>query len=200
MTDPSPELILASTSPYRRALLNRLQLTFTVESPQVDETPQPAEAPLALAQRLALAKAQAVARHHPHALVIGADQVACCREQILGKPGSFERACAQLTAASGQSVQFLTAVALVRADSALCITHTDLTEVHFRALGPTEIESYVLRDQPYDCAGSFRSEGLGISLFDRIDSQDPTALVGLPLIWLSRALHQAGINLLHAPP
>jgi len=195
MTTPSPDLILASTSPYRRVLLKRLQLAFGTESPQVEEAPEPGEAPGTLASRLALAKANAVSKNHPRAWVIGADQVASCRGQVLGKPGNFARACEQLSAASGQSVRFYTAVALVRADGAFCVTHTDHTDVHFRTLSTREIESYVHTDTPYDCAGSFRSEGLGITLFDRIDSQDPTALVGLPLIWVAKALREAGFSL-----
>ncbi len=200
MPKPSPDLILASTSPYRLTLLKRLQLAFSTERPEVDEAPEPGEAPGTLASRLALAKANAVSKNHPRAWVIGADQVASCRGQVLGKPGHFERACEQLSAASGQSVRFYTSVALVRTDGAFCLTHTDHTDVHFRKLSTREIESYVHTDTPYDCAGSFRSEGLGITLFDRIDSQDPTALVGLPLIWMAKALREAGLSPLDATP
>ncbi len=200
MSPLANRLILASTSRYRCELLNRLQLPFNVDPPAVDETPEPGEAPAALAARLALAKAKAVADRHPTAWVIGADQVAACRGQILGKPGGFLRACEQLTAASGQSVVFYTAVTLIRQDLGRCASHLDQTVVRFRVLDAGEIEHYVKRDTPYDCAGSFRSEGLGISLFERIDSEDPTALVGLPLIWLAAALRTAGLSPIDGPP
>ena len=183
-------LILASTSRYRRELLERLRLKFSTVPPEVDETPLPGEAPAALAQRLALAKAQAVARAHPHAVVIGSDQVADLQGQCLGKPGQHERAVAQLRAMRGRDVIFQTAVALV----APGLVQQDLAQVRvrFRDLSDEEIERYLHAEQPYDCAGSAKSEGLGIALLDAIDSDDPTALIGLPLIRTCRLLRQAG--------
>ncbi|HUO95994.1 MAG TPA: Maf family nucleotide pyrophosphatase [Steroidobacteraceae bacterium] len=187
-------LILASTSPYRRELLRRLRLPFASEAPGVEETRTPGEAPGPLALRLALAKAAAVAARHPGAVVIGSDQVAECQGHVLGKPGSAERACEQLRQASGATVVFHTAVAVLHADGATRETHTDLTRVRFRRLGAEEIARYVALDEPYDCAGSFRSEGLGVALFESIETADPTGLVGLPLVWLSGALARAGLN------
>lgn len=193
-------LILASTSQYRRVLLERLRTPFSVESPQVDETPSGAEAAPELAARLALAKARTVAAAHPHALVIGSDQVAECAGAIFGKPGTFDRACEQLGVASGREVHFHTAVSVVSLDHGINLAHVDDTRVRFRTLARDEIEQYVTRDQPYDCAGSFRSEGLGVVLFESMETRDPTALIGLPLIWLASALRAAGLNLLTAPP
>lgn len=187
-------LILASTSPYRRELLTRLRLPFECEAPGVEETRIPGEAPGDLALRLALAKAAAVARRHPGAVVIGSDQVAECLGHVLGKPGSAERAREQLSQASGATVVFHTSVAVLHADAATRETHTDLTRVRFRRLGAEEIARYVALDEPYDCAGSFRSEGLGVALFESVETTDPTGLVGLPLVWLSGALARAGLN------
>lgn len=196
MTDST--LVLASTSPYRRALLERLRLPFTTASPKVDELPRPSESPRALAQRLAIAKADAVARLHPAAWVVGADQVAECDDDILGKPGTAERARMQLAVCSGRVVTFHTAVRLMRGTDAY--THVDATRVKFRVLTSEEIERYVELDNPLDCAGSFRSEGLGIVLFERIETDDPTALIGLPLLWLAGALRKAGFDPLTAQP
>ncbi len=193
---PSPRpLILGSTSRYRRELLSRLGLPFEVVSPEVDETPLPGEAPAALAQRLAMAKAQAVARLHPHAVVIGSDQVADLQGEPLGKPGTHERAVAQLRRMRGQTVLFQTALAVVCQDSGF--QHVDLAVVSvvFRDLNDGEIERYLRAEQPYDCAGSAKSEGLGIALLERIDNDDPTALVGLPLIRTARLLRAAGLVL-----
>ncbi len=194
---PRP-LILASTSPYRRELLERLRLPFTVEAPAVDETPLPGESPAALARRLALAKAQAVARRQPQAVIIGSDQVADLQGQALGKPGDHARAMAQLRRMQGQTVVFHTAVAVVCAASGF--EQVDLAEVRVRVrpLTDAEIEAYLRAEQPYDCAGSAKSEGLGIVLLDAIDSDDPTALVGLPLIRTARLLRAAGLQLLPA--
>ena len=183
-------LILASTSRYRRELLERLRLNFSTVAPEVDETPLPAEAPAVLAQRLALAKAQAVARLHPQALVIGSDQVADLQGQCLGKPGDHDKAVAQLRAMRGREVIFQTAVALVA--PGLVLQELAQVRVRFRDLGDEEIERYLRAEQPYDCAGSAKSEGLGIALLDAIDSDDPTALIGLPLIRTCRLLRQAG--------
>jgi septum formation protein len=186
-------LILASTSRYRRELLDRLRLPFHVARPEVDEAPHPGETPPALAQRLAQAKAAAIAIQQPEAWVIGSDQVAALGTEPLGKPGTREAALAQLGAMSGHEIRFHTALCLLRGD--VCLQAMDTTTVRFRALQPDEIERYVDAEQPLDCAGSFKSEGLGIALFEAIDSQDPTALVGLPLIALSKMLREAGFSL-----
>lgn len=192
---PSPSLILASTSTYRRALLDRLGLRFTVTRPEVDETPQPGEAPRALAVRLARAKAEAVLAgaeaDGSAAWVIGSDQVAELDGEPLGKPGSPERAVAQLGAMSGREVRFLTALCLAGPDGRR-FESLDITTVRFRSLSADEIARYVERERPLDCAGSFKSEGLGIALFEAIDSRDPTALIGLSLIDTARALRAAG--------
>ena len=189
-------LILGSTSRYRRELLARLQLPFSVVSPEVDETPQPNEAPQALAWRLALAKAHAVAGLHPQAVVIGSDQVADLNGTPLGKPGTHDRAVAQLQRMRGQHVVFHTAVAVVCADTQFEQVELAEVRVRFRQLSDAEIESYLRREQPYDCAGSAKSEGLGIALLEAIDNDDPTALVGLPLIRTCRLLQAAGVTLL----
>lgn len=187
-------LVLASTSRYRRELLARLGLPFDVARPDVDETPLAGESPAATAGRLAEAKARVVAAKHPGAWVIGSDQVADLDGVALGKAGGREPALAQLEACSGRRVVFQTALCLLRhgepAHAAL-----DRTEVVFRTLGRDEILRYLDAEQPYDCAGSFKCEGLGITLFDAIHSQDPTALVGLPLIALSQVLREAGYRL-----
>ena len=189
-----PRLILASTSSYRRELLARLRLPFDIVRPDTDETALPGETPLALVQRLAEAKAAAVAALHPQAWVIGSDQVAELDGQTLGKPGGREAAIAQLTAMSGRAVRFRTGVCLSRAGTA-SRGALDTTTVRFRALDADEIARYVDAEQPYDCAGSFKSEGLGIVLFEAIESQDPTALIGLPMIATARLLRDAGFGL-----
>lgn len=193
-----PPLILGSTSRYRRELLERLRLPFTVVAPEVDETPLPDEAPAALAQRLALAKARAVAKGHPQAVVIGSDQVADLDGRPLGKPGSFERALAQLRQLSGRRAIFHTAVAVVRGDTGFDAVALAPVTVRFRTLADDEIERYLGLEQPYDCAGSAKSETLGIALLEAIESDDPTALVGLPLIRTCRLLREAGIDVLRA--
>ncbi len=194
---PQPErpLVLGSTSRYRRELLQRLHLAFDVVSPHVDETPLPGETPAAIAQRLALAKAHAVAAQRPEAVVIGSDQVADLAGEPLGKPGTHERAVAQLRRMSGQTVLFQTAVAVVCAASGFDRCELAVVRVVFRDLSDDEIERYLRIEQPYDCAGSAKSEGLGIALLDHIDNDDPTALVGLPLIRTARLLRQAGLRL-----
>ena len=192
------KLILGSTSVYRRELLNRLNIPFDVESPHVDETPLAGETPDKLAQRLALAKAQAVAARFPDCIVIGSDQVADLDGTALGKPGNHERAVAQLRQMRGKTVVFQTAVAVVCLDSGFCEQALAPVHVRFRELDDAEIENYLQLEQPYDCAGSAKSEGLGIALLDAIDSDDPTALIGLPLIRTSRMLRAAGIPLLNA--
>ena len=190
------KLILGSTSVYRRELLGRLNIPFTVESPDVDETPLPGEAPAALACRLALAKAQAVAERFPDCVVIGSDQVADLAGPALGKPGTHERAVAQLRQMRGKTVVFQTAVAVVCKNSSFCQQALAPVRVTFRALDDAEIETYLRLEQPYDCAGSAKSEGLGIGLLQSIENDDPTALVGLPLIRTSQMLRAAGIQLL----
>ncbi|HZP66922.1 MAG TPA: Maf family nucleotide pyrophosphatase [Rudaea sp.] len=189
------DLVLASTSRYRRELLSRLTSRVRQLAPDVDETPQPGEAPAALAGRLAEAKARAVAARSPGALVIGSDQVADLDGRALGKPGDAATARAQLAACAGRDVVFHTAVCVVDARTAPLWSSAavDVTRVRFRALTADEIARYVEREQPLDCAGSFKSEGLGIALFESIESHDPTALVGLPLIALCRVLRGAGI-------
>jgi septum formation protein len=194
---PSPvhTLVLGSTSRYRRELLQRLGLPFTVAAPEVDETPLAHESPRTLALRLALAKARAVAALHPQAVVIGSDQVADLQGHPLGKPGTHERASAQLQRMSGETVVFQTAVAVVCAATGFEQVDLAPVKVRFRTLTGDEIERYLRIEQPYDCAGSAKSEGLGISLLDAIHSDDPTALVGLPLIRTCRMLRAAGLTL-----
>lgn len=187
-------LVLASTSRYRRELLARLGLPFEADRPDVDESSRPGESPTELAVRLAEAKALAVAVRHPQAWVIGSDQVADRDGRPLGKPGDRDTALAQLQASSGQSVRFHTAFCLVGPDGRR-LAGLDLTDVRFRALARDEILRYLDAEQPYDCAGSFKSEGLGIVLFEAIQTRDPTALVGLPLITLAAALREAGFRL-----
>ena len=200
MTSSNPSLsrtvVLGSTSRYRRELLSRLNLPFEVAAPDVDETPQAGEAPRELALRLALAKARAVAARHPQAVVIGSDQVADLAGQPLGKPGTHERAVEQLRRMRGQTVVFQTALAVVC--QATGFEQVDLApvKVQFRQLTDEEIETYLQLEKPYDCAGSAKSEGLGIALLDAIDNDDPTALVGLPLIRTARMLRAAGVKLL----
>ena len=186
-------LILASTSRYRRELLERLGLPFHVARPDVDESALAGERPDMLARRLARAKAQVLAARHPEAWIIGSDQVATLGGLALGKPGTRERAIGQLRAMSGIAVEFHTAVCVMRGET--CLEAIDMTRVTFRTLQDDEIGRYVDAEQPLDCAGSFKCEGLGISLFEAIESRDPTALVGLPLIALSGMLRQAGFAL-----
>ena len=188
-------LILGSTSPYRRELLQRLRLPFDVQRPEVDETPHAGETPTALAQRLALAKAQAVAQRFPQAIVIGSDQVADLNGEPLGKPGNHANAVAQLQQMRGQSVVFQTAVSVVCLATGFEQTELAQVKVQFRQVSDEAIEAYLQAEQPYDCAGSAKSEGLGIALLECIDNQDPTALVGLPLILTCRLLRAAGMPL-----
>lgn len=188
-------LVLASTSRYRRELLARLALPFETAAPDVDETPRAGEAPRELALRLALEKAQAVAARKPQAIVIGSDQVADLHGQPLGKPGTHERATAQLARMSGQTVLFHTAVAVVQASRGFAQSSLATVTVRFRTLDAATIERYLLAEQPYDCAGSAKSEGLGIALLQAIESDDPTALIGLPLIRTAQLLRAAGLTL-----
>lgn len=199
MTSTQPtahlRLVLASTSPYRRQLLERFGQRFTVAAPDVDESPLPGETPIDLVNRLARAKAEVVARRNPRSIVIGSDQIAVSGREIIGKPGNPERCIEQLKAVSGQRLTFHTAVHVIQSESGSNDSHLDITTVHFRKLSAEEISRYVARERPVNCAGGFKAEGLGITLFERIDSQDPTALIGLPLIWLSAALRKAGLAL-----
>lgn len=195
----NPPLVLASSSPYRSALLNRLGLPFITAAPQIDESPRPGEAPQALVLRLAEAKARAVARLYPDSLIIGSDQVACIGDQILGKPGNRTRAIAQLEQASGRCVVFQTGLCLFNALSGRAQCLVEPFRVHFRPLSRASIEGYLDREAPYNCAGSFKSEGLGIALFERLEGDDPSALIGLPLIRLVTLLEAEGIDLLSAP-
>ncbi len=193
-----PPLILGSTSRYRRELLQRLRLPFDTVAPQVDETPLPGEAPAALALRLALAKAHAVAALHPQAVVIGSDQVADLDGSPIGKPGTHARATEQLQRMRGREVVFQTAVAVVRADTGFARALLAPVRVRFRDLSDAEIERYLRLEEPYDCAGSAKSETLGIALLSAIESDDPTALVGLPLIRTCALLRDAGLDPLAA--
>ena len=190
------QLILGSTSPYRRELLARLRLPFDVVAPNVDETPLANELPRDLANRLALAKARAVAQLHPSAVVIGSDQVADLNGEPLGKPGNHARAVAQLQRMRGKTVVFQTALAVVCLESGFEQLDLAAVRVRFRDLTDADIEAYLQAEKPYDCAGSAKSEGLGIALLESIDSDDPTALVGLPLIRTCRMIRAAGIPLL----
>jgi septum formation protein len=190
------EIILASTSSYRQALLRRLQLRFSCEPPGVEEEPLPQELPEAMAERLALAKATAVASRFPDALVIGSDQVATLDGEVLGKPGTYERAREQLLKSSGRRVDFYTGIAVLCPARGFHGTHVESFRVYFRELDPGEIDAYLHREAPYDCAGSFKCEGLGIALFARLEGDDPTALEGLPLIALCRLLSAAGCAVL----
>lgn len=192
--DPTPPLILASTSAYRRELLARLRMPFDVVAPEVDETPQAREQPRQLACRLAMAKARAVAARHPHAVVIGSDQVADLDGQALGKPLVHAMAVEQLQRMRGRTVVFQTAVAVVCQARGFAQMDLAPVTVRFRDLSDREIEDYLLAEQPYDCAGSAKSEGLGIVLLESIDNDDPTALIGLPLIRTSRMLRAAGLR------
>ena len=192
---PTAQLILASTSIYRRQLLDRLALRYTVVSPAVDESPRAGETPPALAERLAHAKADAVAALHPEAWVIGSDQVTERDGVALGKPGDHTNAVTQLRTASGRVLRFHTAVCLRCVAAEAALVYRDVTDVAFRTLDDASIERYLRSERPYDCAGSFKSEGLGIALFESIRSDDPTALIGLPLIALARMLREAGFDI-----
>ncbi|HMY39591.1 MAG TPA: Maf family nucleotide pyrophosphatase [Marinagarivorans sp.] len=193
MTDsPMPPIVLASSSSYRKALLSRLMLPFNTVQPDIDETPQACESPQALCERLSRAKAAAVSGQYSQAIVIGSDQVAALGTQLLGKPGNRARAFDQLTNCSGRPVDFFTGLCVQLGGTQLF--HLAHTRVHFRTLTPAEINRYIDVEMPLDCAGSFKAEGLGICLFDRITSSDPTDLIGLPLIALTRMLREVGVN------
>jgi len=190
----SQPLVLASTSTFRQALLERLGLPFTTAAPEVDETRRPEEPPQVLVLRLAESKARAVAPGHPGALIIGSDQVACIEGQVLGKPGGRDAAIAQLQQASGKTVVFHTGLCLLNSSTGRAQTLVEPFRVHFRPLTLERITGYLDREQPYNCAGSFKSEGLGIALFERLEGEDPSALIGLPLIRLVTLLESEGLD------
>jgi septum formation protein len=188
------KIILGSTSPFRKELLNKLGLSFTTDAPDIDESRRGNEPPAEFVQRLALEKARAVATRHTNTLIIGSDQVACIGDAILGKPGNRERAIEQLTQASGQRVSFYTGLCLLNSNSGESQVICEPFHVYFRALNRAQIERYLDAEQPYNCAGSFKSEGLGISLFEKLEGDDPNALIGLPLIRLISMLEHEGIS------
>ncbi|WP_421271139.1 Maf family protein [Aeromonas taiwanensis] len=188
-------LILASTSRYRKALLEKLGLPFQCASPEVDETPIPGESAEALVRRLARAKAMAIAERHDHGLIIGSDQVCVCDGQILGKPGTVENAVAQLMRAQGKRVTFLTGLCVIDAASGHAEQIVEPFAVHFRSLDEAAIRRYVEAELPLDCAGSFKCEGMGIVLFEALEGRDPNALIGLPLIALINLLGRHGLHL-----
>jgi MAF protein len=190
-----PQLILGSTSPFRKTLLDKLGIPFTTDSPHTDESRQPGESPALLVRRLAEAKAREVATRHSEALIIGSDQVACVDGDILGKPGNRDNAIAQLVAAAGKTVTFHTGLCLYNTDAQRTQVDVEQFLVRFRKLDTDQIERYVDREQPFDCAGSFKSEGFGITLFSSLEGRDPNALIGLPLILLVEMLAREGIVL-----
>jgi len=194
MTD-TPALLLASSSPFRRQLLDKLGMDFIHQSPDIDESRLEGESPVALVMRLAREKARALADSHPDTLIIGSDQVAVIGDQVLGKPGTREKAIEQLSAASGQRVTFLTGLCLLNTASGRTQVACDPFHVQFRTLRPEQIQRYVDAEQPLNCAGSFKSEGLGIVLFKALEGRDPNTLVGLPLILLTEFLAAEGISL-----
>ena len=199
MPNENPTLVLASTSPFRRELLSKLGLPFATAAPDIDESPLPDEEPESLVKRLSLEKAKAVAADYPRALIIGSDQVACVDDKILGKPGSHQKAMQQLKLTSGKTVTFMTGLTLYDAASGNSKTRCETVRVHFRKLTDSQIDNYLQREQPYNCAGSFKSEALGIALFSKLECEDPNALIGLPLIRLIEMLGQFGVDVLSFP-
>ena len=189
------KLILASSSKYRKMLLNRFGIPFDCLAPEIDETVLPQESPHELVARLASQKSEIVCRQYPQAVVIGSDQLAVFEGQIIGKPGTYRAALKQLKSFSGKVVEFLTSVSVQSLESGFREQHTDCTLVWFRSLQHEEIERYLEQEKPFDCAGAFKAESLGIVLFDRISSEDPTALIGLPLISVAAMLRRAGLQL-----
>ncbi|WP_044407768.1 Maf family protein [Thiomicrospira microaerophila] len=195
MSPDLPRILLASSSIYRQQLLGKLGLPFHCQSPKVDESKQPQETIEQMVARLSLNKAQAVASAHPDAIVIASDQTACTKNQALGKAGNYQTAFEQLKAQSGQCIDFYTGLVVYNPSTQNYLRAMDHTQVYFRSLSDTQIHNYLMAEKPYDCAGSFKSEGLGICLFDRIATQDPNALIGLPLIQLVNLFKQMGISL-----
>ncbi|MDD5034770.1 MAG: Maf family protein [Methylococcaceae bacterium] len=194
-TSPTHRLVLASSSPYRKQLLTKLGLPFEAASPSIAETPKPDETPTQLSLRLAAEKAQALTGRFPQHLIIGSDQVAMLEGKQLGKPENAERAMSQLRAASGRVMEFFTSVCVLNSASGEILADTDLTRVHFRPLTERQIARYLLKDEPFDCAGSFKSESLGIALFEKLETEDPNALIGLPLIRLIGLLERFGLEI-----
>lgn len=193
-------IILASSSPYRRQVLAKLGLDFNCEAPDIDESPLAGESAASLVKRLAKEKALVLAERYPESLIIGSDQVATLDQEILGKPHNHSRAKAQLLAANGRTLVFMTGLCLYNTKTKQSHISCETYSVSFRTLSEAQIDNYLLREKPYDCAGSFKSEGLGISLFDRVEGDDPNTLVGLPLIALVKMLDEEGIDVLgHAP-
>ena len=193
-------LILASSSPYRRELLTRLGLNFDCVSPDIDESPRPEEGPEQLVERLSISKANKVASKLNQHLIIASDQVACLDGKILSKPGNHQTALSQLSDCSGRSVTFHTGLTVLNSATSNAQTHVELFTVHFRNLDQQRINDYLQREQPYDCAGSFKVEGLGIALFKRLEGDDPNSLIGLPLIKLISLLEKEGVDVLAKPP
>jgi MAF protein len=191
-----PKLVLGSTSPFRKALLEKLHLTFTTDSPDIDESRLGGETPEQLVARLACEKARAVAQRNPESLIIGSDQVAINGDEILGKPGSHEKAVQQLRAASGKKVSFLTGLCLYNSGSGEEQVVVEPFHVHFRTLSDEQIENYLRAEQPYNCAGSFKSEAMGIALFEKLEGDDPNSLIGLPLIRLIAMLEKEGVRVI----
>ena len=189
-------LVLGSSSPYRKALLEKLDLSFDCDSPDIDETPLKGEHPKDMVARLAKAKAQAIAERHPQSIIIASDQCATLDGQIIGKPGDFENAFAQLRNASGRTVTFYTSLCVFNAGTNQYQETVEPFYVYFRQLTDSEIENYLKKEEPYNCAGSFKSEGLGISLFERLEGNDPNTLIGLPLIQLIKMLDEFGVNVI----
>lgn len=189
------QLVLASTSPFRKSLLEKLAVPFITDTPHTDETPHADEPPERLVRRLAEAKARDVASRHPDALIIGSDQVACVEGRVQGKPGSRENAIAQLSQASGRAVNFHTGLCLLDSATGRALVTVEPFTVHFRSLARDQIERYVDHERPFDCAGSFKSEGYGITLFSALEGRDPNSLIGLPLIALVEMLEKVGIAL-----
>lgn len=199
MANENPALVLASTSPFRRELLGKLGLPFETAAPDIDESPLPDEEPESLVKRLSLEKAQAVAADYPQSLIIGSDQLACVDKRIFGKPGSHQKAMQQLRLMSGRAVTYLTGLTLYDTASGNSRTRCETVRVHFRELTDTQLDNYLQREKPYNCAGSFKSEALGIALCSKIECEDPNALVGLPLIHLVDMLEKFGVDVLSFP-
>ena len=189
-------LVLGSTSPFRKTILEKLQLPFLCAKPNIDETAKDGESPQALVERLAIEKAKAVAEEHPKALIIGSDQVAVCEGEILGKPHNFDNAVIQLSKFSGKAITFYTGLCVFDSENDKAIALVEPFTVHFNHLTQSEIANYLKAEQPYNCAGSFKSEGLGICLFDKLAGDDPNTLIGLPLIRLVSLLKQHGLDVL----
>jgi septum formation protein len=191
---PNPRLILGSSSPFRKMLLERLMVPFDTANPDIDETPLANETPIALVERLAIAKAKEIAKSNPSALIIGSDQVALHDNEIVGKPHTHERAIEQLRTASGKKIELFTGLALINSETGSIQSEVIPFTVHFKTLSESTIERYLRKEQPYNCAGSVRSEGLGVALFEKFEGDDPNALIGLPLIRLVAMLENQGYD------